>query len=475
MATDFYHCRLKVFGRGVAKPKGAGATVVQKGRSAVACAAYRAGMALQDEKYGTLRDFSRKSDVVCTFTLAPENAPEWASDITQLWNRVEAFEKRKDSQLAYEWEIALPNEVDPASREAIAREFASWLVEQYGVAVTVGIHEGGNRGNGLNDHMHVMMTRRGVNEVGFEPKILPQFSVNPNAPENPEVIKVRQHVAGLINEALEDAGSDTRVDHRSFKQRGIDREPTRHLGPAATAYERQGLETERGNINRDIREAVEDRLAWQETEAQPEISADLERDFTETPEDAPPPGKTFAPAQRDLDQLRPEEPPTQQAAEAEQEPRRSTPWGDTWRAFCDRARAFAGHLQDLWSDGSSEAGINVPEPTTPEGPQAQAPEPEPARWRDRLRGPDGEPKGMRRILERFKDILGNERGSGPGVGFGDEPDDGVDDWTQPLPYEMDGDDTPEQAPPIIPEPDGAAEPQGPSYDEPEPDDWDIEP
>ena len=266
--AEYYHCRLQVIGRGNEK-RGS----VRAGRAAVACAAYRAGMAIADERYGVIRDFSRKSDVVTSCTFAPDGAPDWASDVTQLWNRVEASEKRKDAQLAYEWEIALPNELDAKTREEIARSFAGFLKENYGVAGTVGIHSGGERGNGLNDHMHVMMTRRGVNADGFDKKILQQFSVKPGAP-NPEVERVREHVANLINDALEEAGSDERVDHRSFRARGIDREPTRHLGPAATAYERQGFETDRGDINREI---IEERVRWQMDEAQPEITADLER------------------------------------------------------------------------------------------------------------------------------------------------------------------------------------------------------
>lgn len=33
------------------------------------------------------------------------------------------------------------------------------------------------------------------------------------------------------------------IDHRSLKAQGIDRDPTSHLGPAATALERRGIET----------------------------------------------------------------------------------------------------------------------------------------------------------------------------------------------------------------------------------------
>ena len=69
-----------------------------------------------------------------------------------------------------------------------------------------------------------------------------------------EVIKLRELAADIINEHLAAAHSDIRVDHRSFKERGIDREPTTHLGPAATEMERRGEQTDRGEMNRQAAE-----------------------------------------------------------------------------------------------------------------------------------------------------------------------------------------------------------------------------
>ena len=65
-----------------------------------------------------------------------------------------------------------------------------------------------------------------------------------------EVTEMRKLAADIINEHLAAVNADIRVDHRSFKDRGIEREPTTHLGPAATEMERRGEQTERGEINR---------------------------------------------------------------------------------------------------------------------------------------------------------------------------------------------------------------------------------
>jgi hypothetical protein len=60
------------------------------------------------------------------------------------------------------------------------------------------------------------------------------------------------YAADLINEALADSGSDEWVDHRSFRERGIDAEPTTHEGPTATNKERRGEPSDRGDENREI-------------------------------------------------------------------------------------------------------------------------------------------------------------------------------------------------------------------------------
>lgn len=54
----------------------------------------------------------------------------------------------------------------------------------------------------------------------------------------------------MQNNALENAGREERVDMRSLARQGIERLPQKHLGPAAAAMERKGIETDVGNENR---------------------------------------------------------------------------------------------------------------------------------------------------------------------------------------------------------------------------------
>ena len=48
------------------------------------------------------------------------------------------------------------------------------------------------------------------------------------------------------------AGSPERIDHRSYQRQGIDKIPSIHMGVAASQMERKGIQTEKGNLNRQI-------------------------------------------------------------------------------------------------------------------------------------------------------------------------------------------------------------------------------
>ena len=71
----------------------------------------------------------------------------------------------------------------------------------------------------------------------------------------------RQDFADTVNAVNEKLKIDEHWDHRSYKERGLDIEPTVHLGPKAAALERQGIRTERGDINREVKETVTGKAA----------------------------------------------------------------------------------------------------------------------------------------------------------------------------------------------------------------------
>lgn len=81
------------------------------GHSAIAGVAYRLGLRLYDRRTGQWHDYRRRElgeEIVRALTVAPEGAPEWATDRQELWERVEAAEKRKDAQVARDYRIPVP-------------------------------------------------------------------------------------------------------------------------------------------------------------------------------------------------------------------------------------------------------------------------------------------------------------------------------------------------------------------------------
>ena len=239
-----YHFTAKIIGR-------------SQGRSAVAAAAYRSASELHDQRQGQSFDYSDKPHVVHSEIILPEGAPAWMADRSQLWNAVEVGEKRKDSQMAREVEFAIPQELSQAEGIALAREFVQREFVARGMVADLNVHWEED-----TPHAHVMLTMREVNEQGFGAKVIEWNRV--------ELLKEwRQHWADLANEHLHRAGFDVHVDHRSFKDQGIELEPTSHLGKAVDEMRARGAYTERARRLEEVRERNAEKI-----EQKPEIVFD---------------------------------------------------------------------------------------------------------------------------------------------------------------------------------------------------------
>ena len=222
------------------------------GRSATAAAAYRSGSVIACDREGRVHDYSAKRGVAESFIVAPDGSPAWAQDRAALWNAAEARETRRNSVTAREWELALPAEISDADRSAIARDFAQALVDRYGVAADVAIHSPHREGDQRNHHAHVLTTTRtlGTGGLGAKTRILDAAQTG-----GAEIEEMRALWGQLQNRALERAGAEERVDHRSLEaQRAValeqgdalaaeelDRSPEVKLGPAANAIERREM------------------------------------------------------------------------------------------------------------------------------------------------------------------------------------------------------------------------------------------
>lgn len=220
------------------------------GRSAVACAAYRACEKLEDHTYGKTQDYTRKKGLEYKSIYAPEHTNEKLLDRQTLWNEVEKKEfnangsMKENARLAKEYTCALPHELTDQERIKIVDDFCRDFVKKHNVIVDACIHaphDNDDETNNKNYHVHIMFTTRVVNEKGGLGKKQRTFN-----DDGPKVLKdSRATFAKVVNTALENAGLDERIDHRSYKDQGLDfLEPTAHEGHEVTALRRQGIDTE---------------------------------------------------------------------------------------------------------------------------------------------------------------------------------------------------------------------------------------
>jgi Ti-type conjugative transfer relaxase TraA len=219
-----YHLHVKVIGR-------------KSGSSAVASAAYRSGSRLRDERLDRSHDFSSKRGVVHSEVLLPENAPEAWRDRERLWNDVEAFEVRKDAQLAREVEFAIPRELTQAQGVELARDFVQAEFVDRGMIADLNVHWDMAEGGMFKPHAHVMLTMRAVDENGFGQK-----ARDWNQTEVLE--RWRERWAEIANERLAELDIDARIDHRSLEAQDIALEPQSQIGASAKRIEDQGIEGE---------------------------------------------------------------------------------------------------------------------------------------------------------------------------------------------------------------------------------------
>lgn len=198
------------------------------GRSATGAAAYRAGETITDERTGLVFDYGKKRGIDHSEIMATANAPEWAHDRAKLWNAVEHSEKRKDSQVAREVEVALPTELNLDQQRELVCSFARSQFVDVGMVADIAIHHA----KGSNPHAHILLTMRDIGPDGFGQK---------NRSWNDKALLQNWREAWELqtNRALEISGHSIRIDHRTLIEQGIDREPTKHLGPSACGYERR--------------------------------------------------------------------------------------------------------------------------------------------------------------------------------------------------------------------------------------------
>ncbi|HHL9856688.1 TPA: MobQ family relaxase [Streptococcus pyogenes] len=262
--ADSFHFSVNIISRG-------------KGKSAVASAAYISGEKIKNEWDGVTHDYTKKQGVISKEIFLPDHAPEEYKDRKTLWNSVELFEKNSNAQLARNFIISLPKELSIEENKKMIEEYIQNNFVKEGMIVDLAIHDESKEGN-QNIHAHIMTIVRPINEDGtWGQKSKKEYNLDEkgekilNKNGKPKTRKVeltswndkgnvekwRESFSNLCNEYLAKNDIEKRVDHRSFKRQGIKQIPTIHLGASASAMERKGIRTEKGDINREIKKQNE--------------------------------------------------------------------------------------------------------------------------------------------------------------------------------------------------------------------------
>jgi len=271
-----YHCSIRIIGR-------------SKGRSAVAYAAYCSGTKLYDKEVRKTYNYTGQNSVVHSEINLPQNAPTiFAVDRNILWDAVERKETHSAAQLAREVEVALPCEFTRQEQIDTVREYIMKNFVHKGMCADWGIHD---KGDG-NPYAHILLTLRGFKPNGeWASKSKTIYVLDENGEKIPVIdpetgeqklrirngkgaeklwqqktistsdwndrSKVEEWRAAWARECNKRLDQQHQIDHRSYDRQEVDKASTIHEGHVARKMEREGLVSDRCEINREIRELNE--------------------------------------------------------------------------------------------------------------------------------------------------------------------------------------------------------------------------
>ena len=171
------------------------------------------------------------------------------------WEAADEHE-RANGRLYSEIQFALPRELDAGGRQALAGAFAERVCAGERLPYTLAIHRGG--ADGANPHAHLMFSERGQDGIARSCGAVVHAATTRRcrrkagrgrsraAKAGDWLATTRQAWEQTANRALEQAGREARIDHRSLADRRdaaardgdldraaeLSREPHIHLGPS---------------------------------------------------------------------------------------------------------------------------------------------------------------------------------------------------------------------------------------------------
>ncbi len=224
------------------------------GGNPVKAIAYISGIQITDPNTGEVFDFQDKS-VQDVQILLPENAPAWAKEIQQLVatdrekgiqllsDIANAAEKRVDAQVYREIEFSLPRELTYEQRKALAQEYVQDQFCNLGMLAIQSFHvETCEKTGELNPHCHTFFLTRELVEGDSSQGLASKKNRDWNTREVHEVW--REQWAQYASFHLKMHGFDITLDHRSYKDQGLDIEPQVKLGKGVNEQEKraEGIE-----------------------------------------------------------------------------------------------------------------------------------------------------------------------------------------------------------------------------------------
>ena len=199
---------------------------------------------------GEAHDYSRRRGIVHRGFAFGAHAPGW--DAQAFCDALERAEKRKNSTIARDLEVSLPQELDCAQRRSLADAFADKVATRYDAPVGYAVHDPDSRSDPRNVHGHFLLATRSLDEDGRLGKKLRVLDDWTRGPE--EMVRLRLLWQDTCNEHLARAGLDVRIAMGRLEE-GEVRVP--HLGTKHTAIERKARERQGERLERTQRPVTE--------------------------------------------------------------------------------------------------------------------------------------------------------------------------------------------------------------------------
>ncbi len=215
------------------------------------------------------------------------NMPKWAKDEPrEYWEATDLYE-RQNGRLCKSLTIALPQELDLEDNQKLIEEYANHVTTlQNGKRLPFSYAVHADATTGHNPHLHLIISERITDEIDRLPsdhfKRYNSKAVEKGGSQKTDELKPREWLlnqretwANICNTELEKHGIKA-IDHRSLKDRGIDREPNKHLGPRCSK-EKKAIEKQLFSLENEI-ESIKQSIS--ELESQAKNAAVIEMEAT---------------------------------------------------------------------------------------------------------------------------------------------------------------------------------------------------